>query len=140
MKNSTIAAAAAYAAAYAAAAEAARVAAEAAYHAADDAEAAEAAYVAALDAEAAEAAYHAALDADPVARTIAIGKEWLANCPAHPARTAPNLIGWHGPVGYVCVHCCGRLSGGGHNLRLFCATPLYNASECTCQLCGKTLH
>lgn len=91
-------------------------------------------------------AYTAATDPepDPVALTIAMGKEWLAYCPAHPGRTAPNLLGWHGPVGYVCVHCCGRLSGGGHNLRLFCATPLwvdqgYNTSECTCQLCGRTL-
>ena len=84
---------------------------------------------------------------DPVARMIALGKEWLAhNCPAHPYRTAPHLIGYHGPVGYVCSHCSGRLSGGGHDLRLFCVTPLWgdriskwDTSECTCQLCGRTL-
>lgn len=75
--------------------------------------------------------------ADDCQELILIGRGWLHGAPpSQPG--APDLLGFTGPVGFVCADCSGRIIGRGCQLRMLADAPLWKPSTApSCALCGK---
>jgi hypothetical protein len=59
---------------------------------------------------------------------ITMGREWLRHAP--PARPgAPGLLGFRGPVGFVCTDCAGRILGRGCNMGQLASVPVWTQLE-----------
>lgn len=65
---------------------------------------------------------------------VKLGREWLVNSP--PATpSADGLVGWSGPVGFVCHACAGRLMARGCNFKALADTPVWDKKTQPCDLC-----
>ena len=72
----------------------------------------------------------------PVSPLVELGREWLANSPELPGPVASGLIGWTGPVGFVCAHCAGRIMGRGCDFKRLATEPVWQADPVpACALC-----
>lgn len=66
---------------------------------------------------------------------IEMGKQWLEHSP-QTKPGAPDLLGFTGPVGFVCNDCAGRIIGRGCNLKMLASAPLWKpAIRPGCSLC-----
>lgn len=64
----------------------------------------------------------------------ALGREWLANSPT-AGPTVPGLVGWRGPVGFVCTGCASRLLTQGCALAMLVDAAVWEAQTEACALC-----
>lgn len=83
-------------------------------------------------------------DAVNVEELKKLGREWLENSPpAKPIDRDDGLLGWVGPVGFVCQSCAGRLMGRGVDFKKLADTPIWDdegaKSEKVCALCEKVV-
>ena len=65
-----------------------------------------------------------------------MGREWLEHAP-EPTNGDPNLLGFGGPIGFVCRDCASRIIGRGCNINALATEPLYKPQHnLCCALCN----
>lgn len=78
-------------------------------------------------------------DTKTVPELVKLAKEFIANAPEYTPSPAgaEGLMGFTGPIGFICSTCSGRILKRGCNLKLFGDVPAWDKAPCECAVCGK---